>query len=341
LYQTKSKGFGAAQIDYQAKGTEIDVSATDSLADIVSSINNATYAQGDEVVATILDNQLVLSRKATGAGNNLTAYDVSGNILNQLGVLSGTGFKNVMQTPTDAVFTVNNIQISRSQNTGLTDVIQGVTLNLATDAEGQSATLAVADDSTSETSVLNTFINKFNTVVSYLTSKTAVTKQSDGTYSRGALAGDSMFQSLRLALVQEVNGSAANSGIYKSLNDIGLSLDDNFSLSISDSTKLKEALSENKSDVMKLLDGVMSKMQTTLSNYVGNSGYVNTLSTSLSSQLDQTNNRITDMTKQLTAKQQALVNQYANIQSELQLMTYEEQEFETIYSTLTSTTTSA
>lgn len=325
---------GTAQIAFQAKGTEIAVSSDDSLVDIAYAINNATYETGDEVIANIVDNQLILSRKSSGTDHTLVVHDQEGSILANLGILNGSAFKNVMQAPTNAVFSVNGITVTRSENTNLTDVIQGVTLNLASDAEGKSGTINVKYDSTSEKSTLNTFMSKFNSLQSYLSGKIAVTKQSDGTYKRGALSGDSMFMALRMDLIQDISGAYTNDGEYDRLSDIGISMSDSFSLSITDSTKLEKALSENKQDVTTLINGVMSKLQTKLSRFVGTRGYVTTASNALTSQLDLTNDQITTKNEYLTKKEEALRTRYAEIQSQLQLMSYQKSQMSTIYGIL-------
>ena len=181
-------------MDYTAKGATIDVAEDDTLIDIAYNINHATYADGNEITATIVNKQLILSNARSGEGHLIQANDVSGSsVLNDLGILNGTSFKNVMQTPTSAKFTVNDLEVTRSTNTNLTDVIQGVTINLASDAEGKSATITVKADASSEQSTIQGFVTQFNSLQTYLKAKTATTKNSDGTYTRGALAGDNMF----------------------------------------------------------------------------------------------------------------------------------------------------
>lgn len=330
-YQTALKGSGAAAIAYQAKGVEIAVDANDSLSDIAYSINKATFAEGDDVVATILDNQLVLSRKATGAGNYVIASDKEGSVLSGLGILDGGVFKNEMQTPGDAVFSVNNIQITRSENTNLTDVIQGVTLNLAPDAEDSQATITVTSDLAAEKTNAGNFVTNFNSLVKYLGAKLATEKGDDGTYTRGALAGDSMFMSLRLQMIQEVNASTANSGSFKKLSELGITMDNDFNLSISNSSLFEEALTKDRNGVTSLMDSVMTKLKTTLAKFTGTDGYMNRVSDSVTDQIDQTSNEIDDLNTRLTKREQELTTQYANLQTTLMLLSYQSDIFSTLY----------
>ena len=62
-----TKGSGAASVAYTAKGTTLDIVSEDSLVDIASKINNASYPTGNEVLASIVDNQLILTAKYSGS----------------------------------------------------------------------------------------------------------------------------------------------------------------------------------------------------------------------------------------------------------------------------------
>jgi flagellar capping protein FliD len=332
LYTAASKGSGAAEITYQAKGTQINIESDDTLEDIAGKINGANYAQGDEVVATILDKKLILSRKATGSGNLITAMEKDGSVLTQLGILDGGSFKNVLQKPSDAVFTVNNIQITRASNTGLTDVIQGVTMNLASDAEGEDATVVVDSDLSAEKANVNSFITSFNKTQAYLKAKLATEKNDDGTYTRGALAGDSMFQDLRLKMVQQINATAIANGTYKKLSDIGITMDDDFNLSISDSSKFEDALADDRDSVTQMMDAVMTKLKTTLSRYTGTDGYMDRMKDSVTDQIDSTNDRIDEMNTRLNKRQDDLIAEYANLQATLELLTNQSDIFTALYS---------
>jgi flagellar capping protein FliD len=214
----KTKGTGAASISYTAQGASLDIASTDTLNNIVDKINNASYSVGQGVRASIVDKQLILTSQQSG-----TAYSViaSGDVLKTLGVLNDLGgFKNQMQAAQDATFSVNDLPVVRSSNTGLTDVISGVTLNLASDAQGKSATLQINGDTTPQKNVINDFLTKFNSLTNYIGQKAAVTKNADGTYTRGALSSDQAISLFRNDLYRMVGGSISNKGIYRNLNDI-------------------------------------------------------------------------------------------------------------------------
>ena len=78
---------------------------------------------------------------------------------------------------------MNKMSVVRSSNSGITDLIPGVTLNLASDAEGKSAVLSVGTDATGASNTIKSFISQFNTLQTYLTNKMAVKKVSDTQYN--------------------------------------------------------------------------------------------------------------------------------------------------------------
>lgn len=332
-----TKGNGAAAVSYQAQGTTLTIEADDNLTEIASKINGATYASGNELSASIVNGSLILTTKWSGTNHSILASDANGgNVLASLGLTNGDGsFKNVTSTGSDASFKVNGIPVTRSQNTNLTDVINGVTLNLASDAEGKSATINVTGDTTTQKNTINDFLTKFNSLQTYLTGKTAVTKNSDGTYTRGALAGDSMVISLKNDLSRLFTASSTNSGTLKKLRDIGITLDDKNQAVISDSSKLENALTNNFNNVKTLLDDVMGTINNKLSRYSGStSGYINTAIKSTQKQMDDANNSITEMNARLAVKRQQLIDQYAAAQATIEALTSEKSQLVTLYNAI-------
>lgn len=318
-FAAKSKLSGALSVDYQAKGAAIEVKTGMSLNDIATAISSANYASGNEVIATVVNKQLVLSSKMTGINHKIQA---SGDVLKNLGVLTDSGFKNVMQSAKDATFQVNGLAITRSQNTALSDVISGVTLNLASDAEGKSATITVASDNTTSKNAISSFITNFNTVQTYLSSKLSLTKQTDGTYLRGSLSGDQSIMSLRNSLFSMFGSYDAAGGVYKSFKDIGIEVNSSLTAVITDSSKLEKALKENFSEVQKLVDRVSANIENKLAKYTGTASYVDqkikatdTLSTNVASQIKTWNARIEQ-------RKATLTNLYTDVQAQLTSLSY-------------------
>ncbi len=320
LYTAANKDTGAVQVDYTAKGASINVTSDMSLAGIAAQINDGTYGFGNEVTAAIIDNTLVLRNQYTGLAHTMTAADTSGSVLETLGV-TASGVLNTTVSAVDAAFSVNNMPMTRSSNTGLTDVVSGMTLSLASDAEGKSANLVVTSDNSNSTKVINTFLTAVNDLNTYLKGKTSTTKNADETYTRGALVGEMNFRYLSNDLITLINQDHANTGIYQNLTDLGISLNDNLSLTVSDTSKLSTALLTHMSDVTKLLDTAMGALSAKISTYVGSTGYVSQSITSAESTITNYTSRITSMQERLTRREVSLVKQYAELQAQMSTLT--------------------
>jgi flagellar hook-associated protein 2 len=293
---------------------------------------------------------LVLSARSTGVAHKILASDMNGGtVLSSLRILrsgdaspddvdASDNFQYTMQVASDASFTVNSVLVTRSQNTGLANVIGGVSLNLAPDAQGKDATLTVSADWSSARTALDTFISKFNEVQSYLAAKTSVdstTVNGQTTYTRGALADDNIFSELRGDLFYSYMANDST-GALQSLRDIGITLDDNLQASISDSTKLETALSSNFSNVKILLDQVMNSIDSKLSRFTGTTsetGYIDNALSGITGEAKDVNDEITEMNAYLAEREQYLTDQYAEIQAQLMTLSYSQQMWSSIYGT--------
>ncbi|HRF48747.1 MAG TPA: flagellar filament capping protein FliD [Anaerolineales bacterium] len=314
---------------FTLNGASIAIESNDTLIDIAAAINSATYADGEAVRASVVDKRLVLENEKGGEGNLIEAADVGGGILQGLGVLtSGGAFSHVLQTPSTASFTVNGIAITRDSNTGLTDVVNGLTLNLAADAQGKTAEIEVSADSTPEKTAVEGFITKFNALQTYLTQQSKVevsgaAGSSTATYTRGALAGEQIFTELRSSLFSAFVGTSSNDGSLAALREIGVTIDDNLNASISDADKFQEALTSKRADVVKLLDSVMGKFETTLGRFTGTSGYMQQRFTSFDNEQTNLTQKISDLTLRINDRRTALTAQYSQMAVTLQLLQYD------------------
>ena len=328
---------GQASLTWQSKGASIEASSSDSLTAIANKINAATYADGDGVSASVVDRRLVLSAKSTGTDHTIKSNDVVGNdALVQLGIKTAGGVYIDETIATNASLTVNGIALSRSKNTGLTDVISGITLNLTgkhTGAE-DTDTLSVTANMEGPKSAIDSFLTKFNEVLTFLDENTSVTKIADNQYTRGGLADDTIFSDLRSQLFTSFLAQYTNSGNYKSLNEIGLSFDENLIASVSDTTKLEDALNNNLDSVKSLLDMVMGAVDSQLGRFTGTSGYIRSAIQEFDSQIFQIGIDTKDMNVRLDTKEASLVSQYAEMQSQLLSLQYMQQTWSSLYGSM-------
>lgn len=306
---------------FTLNGVSVTVATTDSLTDVMNSINTqmqaavdaSTISSDQDITATIIDKQLILTADSTGVTNAMTAADTSGTALQSLGVLTGGGaFANVLQAAEDAAFTVDGISITRSKNSGLSDVITGVTLELL--REDQS-TVTVEPDTAAVESEINGFISKLNDFNSWLRAKTDTVENNDGTYSRGALADNFSLRNLRRDLLQKVfaEWSAAPSGAdYKRLSEVGFDVDENLNVTL-DSGDLSTALSANYSDVVTLFDGIMDTVSSLTQPYSdGTNNLVDKMKTAAEQAVEDQNDKIERMNDSNERLEEVTRNQIAN-----------------------------
>ena len=331
VLQARSRGSGAASLNYTPQGAAVAVSAGDSLADLAAKINQAVYAEGNRVSASIVNNHLVLTHQRSGAGVLLQATDESGTVLESLGILQGGAFKTVLQTPSDAVFTVNGLTVQRGRNENLNDVIHGVSLSLSADAEGKTASLAVEDDLSADVKAVQAFLDQFNNLQKYLADKTATVKNSDNTYTRGALVGDGMFRSLRFDLLRQFQASYTTGQSFSRLEDIGLKLDGDLKTVISSRSALEDALRSDRSAVKALLDAALGALDSRLNQFTGADGYVKKSQQSVESQMELTRKAIDQMNERLAKREQSLIEQFAQMQAQMAQLLYTQQQMGSIY----------
>lgn len=318
-FTTGTRGNGAASVDYTAQGASITVSTTDTLADIRDAINGATYADGNEVVASIVDNYLILEAANTGTTHQIAASDTSGTVLQDLGVLDGGGaFKTTLQTAVDASFTVAGISVTRSRNTNLDNVISGVTLNLLQEGASATATLTVARDTTSIRAKISDFLNTLNSLLDYLQQQMEVTVNEEaGTYSRGPLAGQTTFQQLRQNLIRDLmeplSGVTGNNP--SRLSEVGITLSaDTLHFSISDNAALDSTLASNFQGVAALFDGVMNKVLAHVQPFTTEvTGFLDTFTAAVDDQTANIDERIAALEERAARREEQLIQQYGTI----------------------------
>jgi flagellar hook-associated protein 2 len=96
---------------------------------------------------------------------------------------------------TNAVFTLDGIQLTRQTNT-VTDAVPGLTLNLIQGGETGKTTLTVAEDTSTITASMQDVISKFNTLMNDYTTNSTATKDANGNIVPAPLSGDETGQDI-------------------------------------------------------------------------------------------------------------------------------------------------
>ncbi len=238
-------------ITQNGKTKNIDITGdTRSLTGLRDAINNLDEL---DVRATIIydgsDYKLQITSTETGSDYAFTISDSS----------VGTNMTEKISAQ-DALINVNTTDagdaITRSSNT-ISDVIEGVTLNLKEADASKTVTLKISNDFSNVESKLNDFISKYNDIIGYLnkqfTYNSAAGKAGILSGNSAALSVQSSIQSM---ITSQIEGSNS-SDTYKSLIDIGIKMNNDGTIYL-DTDKLETALQNDYQGVKKVFEEIGS-----------------------------------------------------------------------------------
>ncbi|OYU82664.1 MAG: flagellar hook protein, partial [Burkholderiales bacterium PBB5] len=195
-------GSGSPAADFTNKTgsspVTIDIGAGDtSLASIRDKINSA----GAGVVATIVSDasgaRLSLRSNATAADSPMARTASAVN----------------------AALSINGIALTSASNT-LTDVVDGLTVNLLK-TTAADVDVSVATDTATVKTAITDFVSAFNTLASFIKTQTAYNADSK---TAGALQGDQSTLALQSQLRSVLNEGSSASSSWSRLSEIGLTL---------------------------------------------------------------------------------------------------------------------
>jgi flagellar hook-associated protein 2 len=252
---TISSGSGTAQT--------ITLTESSSLTDIASAINSSSSASG--VTASILqvsdsDYRLILTTADTG--QEITFGDETGSVLSSLGLTDTDGnIANELTAAQSAIIVVDGVEITRDSNT-ISDVLDGVTLDLYGAAEGTTLTLEIDTDLSAVKDGITALVDAYNEVREYLlTQQNMETEDSDDEdTSSSALYADSLLRQISTSISTALNYRDGETSIAT----LGLSFDENNKL-VLDEDVLDDALISSLDDIKSLLSFNMESSSTDLS----------------------------------------------------------------------------
>ena len=339
---TKDSAVGEGTLTLTVGGTAvpISVSATDTLADIASSINGAGAGVTASVLSDASGDRLLLRSSATGTDAAFTlavTVDADGNTADRAGLsrlVVGTSTTDAQtgvvttedpittQAATNAAATVNGIAVTSATNT-FANTVSGVTFT-ALKVTTSAAEVTVAKDLTTIQSNIDAFVKAYNEINSVLNE---ATKYDVDTKTAGLLQGDSTAVALQNSLRNALQSLTSGSSVYGRLADIGISQQRGGALEV-DSSKLTAALENNLDEVKKLFsatgtgseNGVAVQMKALVTNLLATDGFFSSKDTSLKAALarntkdqNRVNDRASQVEASLNAKYSALDTKMATL----------------------------
>jgi flagellar hook-associated protein 2 len=150
----------------------------------------------------------------------------------------------------DATVRIDGIYMNKSSNS-ITDVLDGVTLDLLSVEAGTEVDIAISNDVDGVKEKVQSFVDTFNTAMSAIASYSSYDEENE---EAAPLLGDGFLTSIRSQLANAVVGSLAglpDGALYDSLAMVGIKSSTNGLLSI-DSSDLDDALEDHFEDVVSL-----------------------------------------------------------------------------------------
>jgi len=274
----------------------VTVSATTTLADLVSAINGL----GAGVTASAVnlgteaapDYRLQLTSNATGASNDIAIVTDDTN----LGVTT-------TQSALNAQFTIDGFAgtFQRESNT-FSDVLTGVTFNLVDEG---TATVTVVDDAEAITAKVKAFVDAVNDVKSFVAAETQITTNADKSVTLGSLATSSTAKRLVDQLQALVSAPLAGADTaYVNLSAVGIATQSDGTLKF-DEAAFAAALADDPTAVSELFvgngtaEGVANTIEAFVDDATGAGGSIFLVTSQLSKD-------VTSLLDQIDAEQRAI-----------------------------------
>lgn len=256
---TFASGNDTLGLTIDGKTYSIDVKATMTLTELADAINNGTDGKIEARIMNVGGEnpyRLIIQSAKTGEDQKI---EFSGNtVLTDLGLNHEDAVgKDGVQTSrlssaSNALFTYNGITMQRQTNT-IDDITVGLTFKLT---ETGRTTFNVTQDTDALVEEMNNFVTAYNDLINNLAVATDYDSESG---KSGSLQGNSQVNAIKTILNRLLTSMDSNG---RSLDQYGLSLNDNGLLQLTEST-LREKLSNNALDVESFFKG-MSTPNTTV-----------------------------------------------------------------------------
>lgn len=240
------------------QGTVFNIgSSDDTLATLSAAINSAAIGVSSSVITDSSGSRLSIVSGTSGAAGQLS---ISSSLS---GASSGAITFQTGETGQDANLTVDGVSVTSPSNT-VSNAIPGVTFQLlATSAT--PVQVQITNDTTDIAKAIGSFVTAYNAVVKDVNTQ----EGNDSSGNPEPLYGSPTMATIQSGLTGALFGGAA-SGSINNITQLGLTLNDDGTLSL-DSSTLTSVLNSNFSDVTGFMQNTGSFGQT-LSTALNNLG---------------------------------------------------------------------
>jgi flagellar hook-associated protein 2 len=306
-------------------GTTSTIVTIDSTNNTLLGLKEAINSSGAAVTAAIVnvgtsasaDHRLVVQSKQTGTENAVT---ISGALAGGADPFSAGG--EVVQDAADAVFSVNGLTVTRSNNS-VSDVITGVNFTLLKEGDGDglvetsdmSVNVTISSDTAAIKSSIKTFSESYNAVVKIINAQFTLNPD---TKRQGSLAGDAALRGVLNRLRGELSAAGGIGVGYKYISDIGISFQKDGSLTVDDA-KLSSALASDPtgvSDLFALLqNGIGKRVPDAVDDFVSSvDGFLTFRQNGVRASIERIDKKVAREEERIAAFQERLTRQFTALE---------------------------
>ena len=306
---------GTIKLTMGGESKELSISASDTLTNIATKVNEAGMGIQASVVTNVDGTErLMLFSKETGTDKG---FEVELDGLTKLG-------QSTPQEAKNAEIKLNGMTLESSSNT-FANTIPGLSFTVS-EVTTNDATLTVKADTEAMKKNIQEFVDAYNELNDLLTKSTKSVRTADGKVDQsaqssgvGTLQGDSATVSLQNSLRMLTQGISGSKGSLTRLSDIGIQMQEGGKLSL-DVSKLDKALTNvddlkglfaNKADSLGQGGGIAVNFKNFTDKLLAFDGTLNTKSDSLDSKLKSNTAEQDKVNKRADALETRLYQQYS------------------------------
>ena len=306
---------GTIKLTMGGESKELSISASDTLTNIATKVNEAGMGIQASVVTNVDGTErLMLFSKETGTDKG---FEVELDGLTKLG-------QSTPQEAKNAEIKLNGMTLESSSNT-FANTIPGLSFTVS-EVTTNDATLTVKADTEAMKKNIQEFVDAYNELNDLLTKSTKSVRTADGKVDQsaqnsgaGTLQGDSTTVSLQNSLRMLTQGISGSKGSLTRLSDIGIQMQEGGKLSL-DASKLDKALTNvddvkglfaNKADSQGQGGGIAVNFKNFTDKLLAFDGTLNTKSDSLDSKLKSNTAEQDKVNKRADALETRLYQQYS------------------------------
>ena len=247
---------------------DFNISSASTVQDLLDDIESQYSVSSGDVIAYVTSEGKIRVDDVAGSGGlavTLTDSITSGQLEfvdSDASFSDAAARSREIVAGEDATVEIDGVEVT-SESNSVSDVIEGVTLNLITEDSSTTLTLDIDHDVSTIKSNIESLVSAYNEVMSYISTQFDYDEEEEKT--GGVLFGDGTLRSVKTDLTSIVAESVWGvDSDFTIMGLVGITMDNDLQLSVKDS-ELTGYLETNFSDVMALFVGQGTTSTSTLS----------------------------------------------------------------------------